>query len=439
MSVEATHETVFGEALEVFPGGVGAAARMHPCLGRPFYVSRGEGGYLYDLAGNRYIDYNMSNGATLLGHAHPAVEQAILAGLRAGIVAGMETPFHTQLARALIDIIPCAEKVRFASTGTEATMHALRLARYATGRDVIVKFEGHYHGLHELVLFKATDPAHPDGSSVPSSAGIPQDWGAEVIVLPFNEPEIVDDVLTRRGHEIAAVILEPVHFNAGCIPPAPGFLEFLRDRTRDLGIILIFDEVLSGFRMALGGVQEWAGVTPDLCTLAKAVANGMPLSVIAGRADLMAGFAPSGPVAHSGTYSGHLLAVLAGIATLDALRQPGLYDTLLETSEVFYRDLQQIFDRYDVPIVVQGIGARFGLYFGRREPVRFYRDALGHDHELNRRFVVGCIERGVYFHAYTGRGAPGHAGFSLAHSREDFAHTLDVVDAVARDLARGTA
>jgi glutamate-1-semialdehyde 2,1-aminomutase len=430
-------DEAFAEGLKVFPGGVSAAARMNHCLGRPFYVSGGAGGYLFDLDGTRYVDFNMSNGAAFLGHGHPKVEQALVEGLRAGIVAGTETRYHAQLAETLIEIIPCAEKVRFASTGTEATMHALRLARAATGRDVIVKFEGHYHGLHELVLFKAPDPAEPDGSSIPSSAGVPAAWGREVIVLPFNDTELVDAVLTARAGEIAAVILEPVHFNAGCIEPALGFLDMLRNRTRDLGIVLIFDEVLSGFRMALGGVQEYSGVTPDLCTLAKAVANGMPLSVIAGRADLMDGFAPAGPVAHSGTYSGHLLSVLAGIATLEVLREPGLYDDLLETSEVFYRDLQEVFDRHDLPVVVQGLGARFGLYFGRRERVQNYRDALGHDHDLNRRFVVGCIERGIYFHAYTGKGAPGHAGFSLAHTRDDFALTLDVADTVCREIAAG--
>lgn len=436
-SVNAAEE-LFADSLAVFPGGVGATARMHPYLGRPFYVSRGEGGALFDLEGDRYVDFNMSNGAALLGHGHPDVEDAIIAGLRAGIVAGTETPQHAELARRLIEIIPCAEKVRFASTGSEATMHALRLARHATGRDIILKFEGHYHGLHESVLFKAANPTAPDGPSIPSSAGVPAGWGVDVLVAPFNDVAVVDALLTRHGARIAAVILEPVHFNAGCILPDPGFLEFLRTRTSDLGIVLIFDEVLSGFRMALGGVQEYSGVTPDLCTLAKAVANGMPLSVIAGRADLMEGFTPLGPVAHSGTYSGHLLSVLAGIATLDVLGAAGVYDELLETSEVFYRDLQRVFDRHDLPVVVQGLGARFGLHFGRREPVRTYAEALGNDHTMSRRFIVGCIERGVYFHGYSDKGAPGHAGFSLAHTREDFDLTLEVADSVCREM-RGEA
>ncbi|HEX5501199.1 MAG TPA: aminotransferase class III-fold pyridoxal phosphate-dependent enzyme, partial [Thermomicrobiales bacterium] len=211
----------------------------------------------------------------------------------------------------------------------------------------------------------------------------------------------------------------------------------LRRRTTELGAILIFDEVLSGFRMALGGAQEYYGVTPDLCTLAKALANGMPLSVVAGRADLMALLAPTGPVAHSGTYSGHLLSVLAALATLDVLRAPGVYDRIAAESAAFYRDLQATFDRRGVPARVQGLGTRFGLYFGRREPVATLADAATNDHEVSRRFVLGCLARGVYFHAYTRAGAPGHAGFSLAHTPADFAETLDAVDAVTADLARG--
>jgi len=241
--------------------------------------------------------------------------------------------------------------------------------------------------------------------------------------------------MREHGDAIAAVIAEPVHYNAGCIPPEPGFLELLRERTRETGAILIFDEVLSGFRIALGGVQEYTSVTPDLSTFAKALANGMPLSALVGRADLMEQLAPNGPVAHSGTYSGHLLSVLAALATLEELRRPGVYDQLRETSQTFYTDLQDVFDRHGLPVRVQGLGARFGLYFGRREPVRQVADAAAHDHELNRRFVLGCLDRGVYFHAYHRTGAPGHCGFSLAHTDADLAESLTVMEAVAAELA----
>ena len=419
------------QARSVLAGGVSASMRIHPYLGQPFYMSRGEGSRIYDLDGREYIDYNVSNGAAILGHHHPATEQAVLNGLQAGTIAAAETVYHEQLARTLTEIIPSAERVRFATTGSEVTLVAIRLARHATGRSKILKFDGHFHGLTEPFLYKQVD-----GAVVPSSGGVSSAWSGDTVIVPWNDFDAFDAAMNTNQDEIAAVICEPVHFNAGCIPPSPGFLELLRERTTRSGTVLIFDEVLSGFRMELGGVQEWSGVTPDLSTFAKALANGMPLSALVGKADLMEQLAPVGPVAHSGTYSGHLLSVLAAIATLDELRQPGVYDVLNENSQVFYRDMQAIFDKHDLPVVVQGLGARFGLYFGRREPVTTYSEAVGHDHEMNQRFTVGCLERGVYFHAYTGAGAPGHAGFSTAHGRQDFALTLDAINDVASEISR---
>lgn len=426
-------EGLFDRARGVLASGVSASMRLHPYLGRPFYASRGDGAYLYDLDGRRFIDFNVSNGATMLGHNHPGVRAAIEEGLGAGIITAAETPYHERLAETLTDIIPAAERVRFASTGTEVTMVALRLARHATGRTTVLKFGGHFHGLSEPFLYKQ-ETDEPDAAVVPSSGGVPAAGAADVVIVPWNDAAAFEAALAQHGRDLAAVIAEPVFYNAGCIPPAPGFLELLREGTRRVGALLIFDEVLSGFRMALGGAQEWSGVTPDLCTLAKAVANGMPLSVVAGRADLMEQLAPTGPVAHSGTYSGHLLSVLAALATLDELRRPGVYDRITAESEAFYRDLQAVFDRHGVPARVQGLGTRFGLYFGRREPVTTLADAATNDHDMSRRFVLGCLARGVYFHAYARAGAPGHAGYSLAHTPADFAETLDVIDAVSAEL-----
>ena len=424
----------YTRAQNVLASGVSASMRLNPYLGRPLFVSRGEGPYLYDLDGRRYIDYNMSNGAAMLGHDHPAVKQAVLQGVDLGIIAAAETPAHEELAATLVEIIPAAERVRFASVGSEVTLVALRIARHATGRTKFLKFEGHFHGLSEPWLFKSGE--QPD-APVPTSGGVPASMGDDVVIVPWNDTAAFDRAIARYGDELAAVFCEPIHYNAGCIPAEPGFLAHLREQTRAHDIVLVFDEVLSGFRTALGGVQAESGVTPDLTTHAKALANGMPLSSLSGRADLMLTLAPSGPVVHSGTYSGHLLSVLAAIATIEELRQPAVYDRLHATADAFYGDLQATFDRYDLPVRVQGRGARFGLYFGIREPVRTYADAAGHDHDLNRRFVAGCVERGVAFHGYTRQGPPGHAGFSLAHTPDDFAETLNVVDAVAKDLASG--
>jgi glutamate-1-semialdehyde 2,1-aminomutase len=427
--------TLYQRAKGVMASGLSASMRMHPYLGRPFYSSHGDGAYLYDLEGKRFIDYNMSNGATMLGHNHPAVRDAVQRGLEMGIITAAETPFHEELAETICAVVPAAERVRFSSVGSEVTIVALRIARNATGRTKFLKFDGHFHGLVEQWLFKRQDPTDPNSPVVPSSGGVPEDMADDVVMIPWNDADAFEKVMAEQGDELAAVVCEPIFYNAGCIPPEPGFLELLRQRTTEHGTILFFDEVLSGCRTALGGVQAESGVTPDLTTHAKALANGMPLASVSGRADLMEQLAPTGPVAHSGTYSGHLLSVLSALATLNELRQPGVYERLNETGDAFYRDLQAIFDRNDIPAVVQGRGARFGLYFGFRHPVRTYTDAMGHDHELARQFTIGCLDRGVYFHAYNRLGPPGHAGFSLSHTQEDFATTLTVAEDVAKEMA----
>jgi glutamate-1-semialdehyde 2,1-aminomutase len=429
-------EQLFTEAQAVLAGGVSASMRLHPYLGRPLYVARGEGPYLYGLDGDRYIDFNMSNGAALLGHDHQAVRQAVLRGVELGIICAAETPYHEELAETLIAVIPAAERVRFSSVGSEVTLVALRIARQATGRDKYLKFDGHFHGLTEPWLYRHADPLDPESVVVPSSGGVPASTAADVVMVPWNDFDAFAAAMDRHGEELAAVFCEPIHYNAGCIPPEPGFLELLRERCTAHGVVLVMDEVLSGFRTHLGGVQAQYGVTPDLTTHAKALANGLPLSSVSGREELMLLLAPTGPVVHSGTYSGHLLSVLAALATLEELSAPGVYDRINTTGAAFYRDLQAVFDRAGVPARVQGMGARFGIYFGITAPVRTWTDAMGHDHELNRRFAAGCVARGVYFHGYTKQGPPGHAGFSLAHSDADFAETLNVAEAVAKEMCR---
>ncbi len=427
-------EQLFSAAQGVMAGGVSASMRLHPYLDRPLYIERGEGAYLYGLDGKRYIDFNMSNGAALLGHDHPKVKQAVLAGIEAGIITAAETPFHRQLADTMREVIPAAEKVRFSTVGSEVTIVALRIARQATGRTKYLKFDGQFHGLTEPWLYRRADPTGDDPTIVPSSGGVPESGGEDVVMVPFNNVDAFEAAIAAHGDELAAVICEPIHYNAGCIVPDDGYLELLRRRTTEKGIILIFDEVLSGFRTALGGVQAEFGVTPDLTTHAKALANGLPLSSVSGRVDLMELLAPNGTVAHSGTYSGFLPSVLAAIATLDELGQPGVYDRINSTAESFYRDLQEIFDRHDLPVRVQGRGARFGIYVGVREPVRTWSDALGHDHALHKQIIQGLVDRGIYFHAYNRQGAPGHAGFSTAHTPEDFAYTLEAMDAVCGEV-----
>lgn len=437
-------DQLFQQARTVLASGVSASLRMHAYLGKPLYMARGEGAWLVGVDGKRYLDFNLSNGAALLGHHHPSVQAAVAEGLEAGIITATETPFHERLGSCLVEIIPAAERVRFATVGSEVTAVAIRIARAATGRDRYLKFDGHFHGLSEPWLLKRRNTIGGaeavTGSAsklIPSSGGVPTSQADDCVMIPFNDVPALEAAIDRHGDELAAIIVEPIHFNAGCIPPEQGFLERLRELTRQAGVILIFDEILSGFRTALGGVQAQYGVTPDLTTHAKALANGMPLASLSGKADLMELLAPAGPVSHSGTYSGHLLSVLAALATLEELRQPGRYETINATANRFYAELQAVFDRHALPVRVQGAGARFGVYFGRTEQVRTWADALAHDHDLNRRFAVKCIERRVYFHGYTTEGAPGHSGFSTAHTSEDFAFALTVIDDVCRELARG--
>jgi len=324
--------------------------------------------------------------------------------------------------------------VRFSTVGSEVTLVALRIARAKTGRTKYLKFDGHFHGLTEPWLYRRADPLSADPTIIPSSDGVPASGGADLVMIPFNDASAFEAAMAEHGDQLAAVICEPIHYNAGCIVPDPGYLEMLRSLTLEHGVILIFDEVLSGFRSNIGGVSADFGVTPDLTTHAKAMANGLPLSSVSGRADLMDSLAPTGTAAHSGTYSGFLPSILAAIETLDELSQPGVYDQINATADQFYGDLQGVFDRRNLPFVVQGRGARFGIYVGRREPVKTWSDALGHDHALHKVIVQGLADRGIYFHAYNRQGAPGHAGFSTAHTADDFAYTLNALEDVVAGL-----
>ena len=425
--VQPSADHLFEQAGKVMAGGVSASMRMNPYLGRPLYLSKGSGPAIFDLEGKRYLDFNMSNGASMLGHDHPAVREAVTQGVSAGIIAAAETPYHEELAARLVEIVPAAELVRFATVGTEVTVLALRIARAATGRQKYLKFDGHFHGLSEQWLYRRD----AEGNVEPSSGGVPEDGGDDVVMVAWNDADAFREAIATHGDELAAVICEPIHLNAGYIPPEPGFLELLREETTRHGIVLIFDEVLSGFRTALGGVQAETGITPDLTTHAKALANGLPLSSLSGRRDLMEQVVPTGTVAHSGTYSGHLLSVLAALATLKELSAPGLYDTLHARAERFYTALQDVFDRHELPVRVQGRAGRFGIYFGRREPVTTVAQLANHDHAMNAAFNLACIERGLYIHPYTRAGAPGHAGISMAHTDEVLDEALGIFDAAA--------
>lgn len=434
-------EKLFDFANRYMVASVSGSARLNAATGRPLYLTHGDGCRIYDVDGREFIDYNLSHGATFLGHNHPKIREAIEQALAMGVICAYETEYHSRAAELICQTVPSAEQVRFANSGSEATMAAIRLARAATGRQKILKFEGHFHGLHDYVMWNAHGPARDELPTYPyvpplvESAGVPPQIADFVTVVPWNDPVAFRQAMAEHGAEFAAVICEPVNYNSGCILPEAGFLNLLRDETTRHEAVLIFDEVLSGFRMAAGGAQEYYDVTPDLCTLAKAVANGLPLAVVAGKRELMQLFSPSGPAAHSGTYSGHLFAVLAAIASLTEIRQAGFYDQILAKADRLYGGLRELFARYHVPACVQGLGARFGIYFGVTGPVRNYQDAARIDGELGYKFVRACFERGLYFHNY-GRLALGHHGFSAAHTLADINETLNRVESALQDMSR---
>ncbi|MEA2363819.1 MAG: glutamate-semialdehyde -aminomutase [Thermoleophilaceae bacterium] len=416
-------------ALRVMPGGVTAGGRFNPVLGRPYYFDHGNGARLWDVDGNEYLDYSSSNGASMLGHNHPRIAQAVRRGLAKGTMCTQETRSHVELCERLCELIPSAEKVRLSNTGTEATMAALRIARAATGRDRVLKFDGHFHGMHDYVLFNCHTPPEragdPEIPPYPDSAGIPSGQGDLLVNIPFNDPAALTSALDRHGDELACVILEPISYNLGCVPADRDFLALLREETAKRGIVLIFDEVLSGFRMGLGGAQEHLGVEPDLSTWAKALGAGWPIAAVTGSGEVMDVLGPVGGVVVSGTYTGQLCSVMAAIEALDIMSEPGFYDRLNSIADGLYRGLESLMADSGVTGRVQGIGARFGLYFGVTEPVRNYEEATAFDAEVNNRFLRGCVEHGLHFHDFGTKFAPMHYGTTSAHTDDDVDLTLE--------------
>jgi glutamate-1-semialdehyde 2,1-aminomutase len=323
-------------------GGVGAGGRYHPLLGRALYFSRGAGSRLWDVDGREYIDFFTGSGANFLGHDHPAIREAIRQALDVGVICNGETEYHARLAELVSEAVPCAEMVRFANSGTEATMGAIRIARAYTGKSKILKFEGHFHGMHDYLWFNCAagvGELRADGTvaPLPDSAGIPPEMAGLIVVAPFNDPEAFRQVLRAHQDELAAVIIEPISYNQGCIPSDPAFLREVRRVCAETGIVLIFDEVLSGFRMCRGGAQEYYGVTPDLATLAKALGSGVPIAAVCGKAQVMSVLNPLGRTVMSGTYTGHLTAVMAAIACQTEIAKPEFYPHIQALADRLYK------------------------------------------------------------------------------------------------------
>ncbi len=429
-------QALYRRAGEVMPGGVNASARMNPALGHPLFFERGEGAYLYDVDGNRYIDYCVSHGASLLGHGHPAVVEAVSEAARRGVLCACETETQVEVAEQLVRLFPGADMVRFASSGTETTWHALRIARAYTGRWGVVKFEGHYHGVNDTVGFSHWPPLDQAGPlsaprPVPDSAGIPPTNAEMVTMLPFNDVDALERALRSQAGTLAAVIMEPINYDSGGIRPTDEFLRAVRALTQELGIVLVFDEILSGFRVGPGPALG-TDVVPDMTVLGKAVGGGMPISAILGRREIMETCSPMGPALHSGTYNAHPVLVAAARAFLSVVTQPGFYDHLHTLGDCLYAGLRDIMARRGLRAWVQGVGARFGIYFGLDAEPRSYRDMAGQDMAMMARFHRACLQRGVYLHHVSP-----HHGFSSAHTMGDIEETLDVMETAAAAAAVG--
>jgi len=427
----------FREAEKYLAGGVSSSTRVNKALGHPLLFDRGRGCRLWDLDGKEYIDLCCSHGATLLGHGYPSVRKAIDAVLDRGAPCSYENELHTEFAKLLCKTIPCLERVRFTCSGTEATMHCLRLARSFTGKQKILKFEGNFHGYHDQVMYGIGTPANQLGPEsaptlFPGSTGMTQGLDQNLVMVPYNRPDLFETAFLRHAHELAAVICEPVYYNAGCIIPSPEFIGLVRNLTKEHGVLLIFDEVLSAFRMTAGGAQEYLKTTPDLCTLGKAIGGGQPLSAFGGRQGIMDHLMPIGDCQHSGTYNGHMVAVAAGLAAVTEFTQPGFYTHIFGVAEKLFKGMNGIFEQHKIDARVQGLGARFGIYFGIDGPIRNYRDAVKHQREQMLRFIRAAIDHGVYFHDYGG--AACHHGFCAATTLADVDEALQRLDDAVKTL-----
>lgn len=422
---------LFNHAKQFIPGGVNSPVRSFSGVGgTPIFIERASGAYLYDCAGKAYIDYVGSWGPMILGHAHPEVIAVVKTVAEKGLSFGAPCELETQMAEQISQLMPSIELIRMVSSGTEATMSAIRLARGHTGRDKIVKFEGCYHGHSDSLLVKAGSGALTFG--VPSSPGVTAAVAENTITLKYNDSTAVKTLFAEIGEQIACMIVEPVAGNMNCVPPVPGFLETLRAVCDDYQTVLIFDEVMTGFRVGLQGAQGVYGITPDLTTLGKIIGGGMPVGAFGGKRAIMESLAPLGPVYQAGTLSGNPVAMAAGLKTLELIAKPRFYDTLTQTTQQLTEGIKELAKKAGIALTSHQVGGMFGLFFSNEPIISTFEQVMTCDQMLFKRFFHAMLEAGVYL-------APSafEAGFvSAAHSSEIIDITLDKADHVFAQLQR---
>lgn len=422
-------ELLYDLANHVMPGGVNSPVRAFNGVGgTPIFIEKANGAYIYDADGKAYIDYVGSWGPMILGHNHPAIADAVCKAVHKGLSYGAPTEIEVKLANLVTDIMPSIEMIRMVNSGTEATMSAIRLARGFTGRDKIIKFEGCYHGHADYLLVKAGSGALTFGH--PTSPGVPADFVKHTEVCDYNDLDSVKQSFEQYPDQIAAIIVEPVAGNMNCVPAKPEFLKGLRDLCDQYGALLIIDEVMTGFRVALGGAQEYYDVTPDLTCLGKVIGGGMPVGAFGGRADIMKQLAPIGPIYQAGTLSGNPIAMTAGYTAINLLNDVGVYEQLESLTAQLCNGILNAARQNNIPMVVNRVGAMFGLFFTTEEEVSSYADVMKSNIELFKKFYHYMLAQGIYF-------APSafEAGFmSLAHSDEDINRTIDAANRFFKSL-----
>jgi glutamate-1-semialdehyde 2,1-aminomutase len=414
--------TLFERAKELIPGGVNSPVRAFRSVGgTPFFTSRASGCHLHTTDGQELIDYVCTWGPAIHGHDHPVVCEAIAEALSKGTSFGTPGPAEVEMAELIVELVPSVEKVRMCNSGTEATMSAIRLARGFTGRNKIIKFAGCYHGHVDSLLVKAGSGALTLGN--PDSAGVPASFAAETIVLPYNDLDAVAESLSSQSGQVAAIIVEPYPANCGLILPLPGYLEGLRKLCTDHDVVLIFDEVMTGFRLGLGGVQERTGVTPDLTAMGKIIGGGLPVGAFGGKTEIMNYLAPLGPVYQAGTLSGNPLAMAAGIASLKLLKETKPYDRLEKMGQDLANGLMKIAQSHSIPLQVPQVGSMFCLFF-TGNPVTQFEDAVSAKHEFFNSFFHACLNQGLYLPPSSYE----TCFISNAHRDDDISRTLEIFE-----------
>lgn len=425
------NETLFEEAKQYIPGGVNSPVRAFGSVGGvPRFIRSAKGACVWDEDDRCYIDYIGSWGPAIVGHAHPEVVKAVAKVAESGLSFGAPTAGEIDIAKEIIKLVPSVEQVRLVSSGTEATMSAIRLARGFTGRDLIIKFEGCYHGHSDSLLVKAGSGMLTFGT--PNSGGVPADFTKHTLVLPYNNAFALNEAFREYGNKIACVIVEPFAGNMNLVRPTADFMQLMRSLTQEYGALLIFDEVMTGFRVALGGAQSIHEITPDLTTMGKVIGGGMPLAAFGGKAEIMAKISPLGDVYQAGTLSGNPVAVTAGLKTLELIQKEGFYEELSQRTFDLTQGWQALAERYGIPMLTDCVGGMFGIYFGLEKLPQNYQDMQKVDHDLFKRFFHAMLDAGVSLAP-----SPFEAGFvSAAHDEEYIQTTLERTDKVLAALAK---